>query len=640
MERKMVAAFIADIYRDMVRKTQYGVIQSAKRNNAKILFFTSFCDNYNHIEVKHFNDYDHGDFAIYKLPDLEKYDGLITFDSYLPDRFIEPVNKLKQEAPCPVVTLGDVRDFSYNVVNDQKRSYMELIEHLISEHNCKDMIHVAGRMEMPFSRERLQVFKDTLEKHGLPNGEDRIVYGNLWYSCGDAAVAEIMKKYEKNADKIFPDAIVCANDYMAMGVITAIEKKGFSVPEDVIVVGYDDVIQAEYNDPSVTTSAQPFEQVGKDGVNILAAIWAGRETPKTIAEPGIIKRRQSCGCEPKMTYKQDDLRESYSVTIDKLGMLSTSITNLVLSGSQAETAKDLFDRIEQSCRSDNGFSNAVLCLMEGWENQKEIYTHEDFKDVRFEVACGIYNDRPVKREKLPVGQLLPDDMLNDPEPYYIIPIHHLQYFIGYYIISPDLEDLTHDNVKSWFINISTLLENWRLKKELKISFDQLKLMYNTDVLTGLYNRRGYGMNFEEYYDSCIENQTNLAVFLIDMDNMKQINDNFGHDEGDYCLCTIANSMKAACVADEVCIRSGGDEFVVLAKDYDDEKVETYKSRLRQLITETCESDEKPFDIAVSIGCYKDIPQTGSEKSIAEISEDYLREADTLMYVEKKQHKGK
>ncbi len=640
MDRKNVAVYVADIYRDIVRKTQYGVIQSAKRNNVKLLFFTSFSDNYSNIEVKELSDYDKGDFAIYMLPDLSTVDGLISFDSYMPEIFAEPVNKLKKEAPCPVITLGDIKDFSYNVVNDQKRSYMELIEHLIVDHGCREMVHVAGRMSMSFARERVKVFKDTLSKYNIPNEDSRIVYGNLWYDCGPDMVTQILELYENNPNRILPDAIVCANDYMAMGVISALESKGYSVPEDVIVTGYDNVIQAEYNDPSVTTSSQPFEQVGKDGVNLLTKIWAGKNVPHTTAEPGIIMRRQTCGCEPKKTYKQDNLRESYSVTIEKLGLLSHTISNLILSVSTAQTDQEIFDKIEANCRQDTGFKTAVLCLMDKWDCQKEITSHADFANSQFDVVCGMYKDRPIRRERLPKGHLIPKEMLEDDEPYYIVPIHHLKYFMGYYIISPDLEELSQANIKSWFINISTILENWRLKKELALSFERLKNLSVTDVLTGLYNRRGYNSHFEAYYNDVLETKTSLAVFLIDMDNMKTINDNYGHDEGDYCLCTIANSMKKASKSNEICIRSGGDEFVVLAKNYTQEKADNYINNLRKYISERCTEDEKPFDISVSIGCYMTTPDSDSELSITEISENYLREADALMYKEKKEHKQK
>ena len=638
MERKLVAAFVADIYRDMVRKTQYGAIMAAKRNNVKLLFYTIFSDNYSNLEYTELTNYDIGEFAIYHLPDLNKYSGLIAFDSYMPEIIIDPLNELKRNAPCPVVTLGDIHDFSYNVVNDQERSFMELIEHLIVEHECKDLVHVAGRLEMSFSRDRVQVFKKTLDKYHLPNEDNRIIQGNLWYDCGERVVNQILDRYVHNVDKILPDAIVCANDYMAIGVIEALDKKGFSVPEDVIVTGYDDVIQANYNDPSITTSSQPFEQVGKNGINILVDLWNKKQVPHVVAEPGIIMKRQSCGCEPKKIYKQDDLRESYNNTIVKLGQLSESITDMIIMMSNAETDDDVFDVIEANCCKGNGFNNAILCLMDNWEQQKIVKSHEDLKDADFRVVCGIYNKKSIKREKLPRGQYLPDRLMNDSESYYLVPIHHLQYFMGYFIVSPDLEELAQTNIKTWFINIGSMLENWRLKKELKRSLNELESLYMTDMLTGLFNRRGYAINFPKYYKDALEKNRDIAVFVIDMDNMKYINDTYGHDEGDYCLCTIGKAMRKASLGNEICIRSGGDEFVVLANNYNEEKKNKYIEKIRKIIDITCENDEKPFNISISIGCFIATPKTCDNISLTSLSEEYLREADTLMYIEKKEHK--
>lgn len=99
MERKLVAAFVADIYRDMVRKTQYGAIMAAKRHNVKLLFYTIFSDNYNNKGITALTDYDIGEFAIYHLPNLNKYSGLIAFDSYMPELIIDPLNDIKRNAP-------------------------------------------------------------------------------------------------------------------------------------------------------------------------------------------------------------------------------------------------------------------------------------------------------------------------------------------------------------------------------------------------------------------------------------------------------------------------------------------------------------------------------------------------------------
>ena len=640
MKRKVVAAFIADIYQDMVKETEYGSIQEAKRQNVKLLYFASFSDNFSNTEYTRFSNYDVGDVAIYKLPNLNNFDGLITYDSYMPDLFLGTINDIKKSSPCPVVTLGDVSDYSYNVINDHTISLMELIDHLIMDHGCKELIHVAGNMDLSFCQERVEVFKKTMEKHKLPYDESNIVIGNLWYDCAERVVDQILDKYKMNSERLLPDAIVCANDYMAIGVTDELKKRGYSVPEEIIVTGYDDVIQSRFHDPSITTSAQPFEQVGKNGIKVLSKIWEGQEVPHITTEPGILKCRQSCGCMPKHIYQEDELKDNYATVITKLGRLSQSCTNLILSISSAETNDDVFDKIEESCCRETGFKNAVLCLMDGWEKQRVINESKDFDDCTFNVVCGIYDGRPVRRKKLKKGQLLPKEMMDDAEAYYLVPVHHMQYFLGYFIISPDLKNMSQANIKSWFINVSTMLENWRVKQELKVAVERLENLYATDTLTGMYNRRGYSLHFPSYYKECQQEGTGLAVLLIDMDNLKITNDSYGHDEGDYCLITIGRAMKEASTGDEICIRSGGDEFVILAKNYDEDKCTALASRIRKNIEEACLQDDKPYDISVSIGCYLRVPTRNDGLDITSISEDYLREADKLMYIEKKQHKGR
>ena len=97
MDRKIVAAFIADIYRDMVKETQYGTIMAAKRFGVKLLFFASFSDNFSNAQYSRISNYDIGDSAIYKLPNLQNFDGLITYDSYMPSIFIKLINDLKEK---------------------------------------------------------------------------------------------------------------------------------------------------------------------------------------------------------------------------------------------------------------------------------------------------------------------------------------------------------------------------------------------------------------------------------------------------------------------------------------------------------------------------------------------------------------
>ena len=634
MERKKVAVFISALYEDMVRETVEGMLSAAENENIKFVFFASFADNHTSQNYDRYQDYDTGDFVVYLLPDLKDYDALITYDTYMTGSFIEPIDKLKKVAPCPVITLGTVKPGTHSVVNDQDLSFMELIEHLIRDHGCQDLVHIAGPRERSFCVERIDIFRKAMSASNLPCGEDRIFYGTLRPECGAEVVPQILERRASQGLKALPDAIVCVNDYTAIGVIQALESLGYKVPDDVIVTGYDDILRAQFNEPTITTSAQPFFRVGRTGMEALLRILRGETVKDVVSVPGTLCRRQSCGCEPLNVYKKDLIREKYIRTVSNLESLALSNTNLILGGAVDESRDEILREIEDGCLRETGFRSAVLCLMEGWEQRKMIRHRYSLKDQSFDVVCGVLNGKPVRRRKLPKGQLLPDEMMSDSKPYYIFPVHHLQYFYGYFIVDPDLREMEQLHIKSWLVSISAVLSNWYLRRQLTDTVAELEVLYQTDTLTGLYNRRGYYRFFESYYEECREAGTELAVFLIDMNGMKRINDRYGHAEGDFCLCIIADAMRKSAMMDEVCIRTGGDEFVVLAKNYDENKENTFISLFREEIGRSIRKAGKNYQVTVSIGCFRKVPDPAGNVSIQGEAELFLRNADQAMYEEK------
>ena len=159
------------------------------------------------------------------------------------------------------------------------------------------------------------------------------------------------------------------------------------------------------------------------------------------------------------------------------------------------------------------------------------------------------------------------------------------------------------------------------------------------MLTELYNRRGLEEFFREFFDECIRNNTGLAVMAFDMDDLKVINDNYGHNEGDYGLKTIAYAMSRAVNGNEICARSGGDEFIVIAKNYTYEKASEFVTRVREIIAQKTALDDKPYKVVVSSGVHIMFPEDSYEGDAHKVFEDCLKEADAAMYIEKKQHKA-
>ena len=154
---------------------------------------------------------------------------------------------------------------------------------------------------------------------------------------------------------------------------------------------------------------------------------------------------------------------------------------------------------------------------------------------------------------------------------------------------------------------------------------ELKHRVNTDPLTGLYNRRGMQL----FLNELLETRTEFAVLAIDIDFFKQINDQYGHDQGDVVLKTLAQIMLTNFREQDVCCRSGGEEFLVLMTTADANVVYKAAERLRKTMQETTINQMGQITISVGIAFW---PRDAEDVS------DVLKLADNKLYEAK--HDGR
>ena len=643
--RKKVAVFSPNIYEPMTHAIQEGISKAALELGIKVMFFVSFSDDFSDKIFEQYRLYDEGDIAAFELPDLDTFDGIIRVDLSYNPYCLEHLDNRLSKAKIPIINVGGYDERYFNVISNEYDSFINIVEHLIKKHGCKDIYHLAGMRERNFTQTRINAYRDALEKNGIPFDENKVYYGTLWHDCGDAALDYILDDCSKHGSK-YPDAIVCANDYSAVGLIDACHKRGIDVPGDIRVTGYDGLEEAYQGYPSITTGAQPFYRSGYESIMTLRDMWNGDEHGNGRTIPGELVCNQSCGCKDMGTYNVEDIRGVYIRRLDRVSELAQSTTSLILSVSSAGTMEECFSEITKNSSIDSGFTDMLLCLAPNWESQRVITDDFSKQDEDMTVVAGFIGDKPVSRETFRKKDLLPPDLLSDPKPYYIFAIHHLQHYMGYLIVSPQNEAHEATFMKSWIVNLGSMLENWRIRHKLNMAVQRMENLYNRDMLTNLYNRHGYDMFFTEIFRECRSKHIPIGVMMIDMDDLKLVNDNFGHAEGDYSLCSIADGMRYAAINGEVCLRTGGDEFVVLAKNYTDAKAATFAETLRLYIQERIKRHKKNYTFSVSIGtCIKippesdDTDEDAEEAAIRAFSEEYLRIADAKMYEEKKQHKA-
>lgn len=174
-------------------------------------------------------------------------------------------------------------------------------------------------------------------------------------------------------------------------------------------------------------------------------------------------------------------------------------------------------------------------------------------------------------------------------------------------------------VKSWYYEATQLKRSILAGLELlNRKIGKLNLDSITDPLTGLVNRRGAQLALEEW-----ENDVRpFAVVLMDIDHFKQINDQFGHDAGDRTLQFLATQMRKVASSNDVLCRSGGEEFMMLLPDTDQQDAAQVAERLRRVMEESLETAGRPVTLSFGVAHY---PQTST------LPEKVLKAADEALY---------
>ena len=151
------------------------------------------------------------------------------------------------------------------------------------------------------------------------------------------------------------------------------------------------------------------------------------------------------------------------------------------------------------------------------------------------------------------------------------------------------------------IDINVLYRSIRYSIERNSLIRQLKSISITDELTGLYNRRGFLTLAKKQLELAARINKTMWLIYVDIDNMKWINDNLGHPEGDNALRNTANIIKQSFRESDILARIGGDEFAVVALEDSKAGADSMISRISNDMTSFNSKEKKPYQLSVSIG---------------------------------------
>ena len=219
-----------------------------------------------------------------------------------------------------------------------------------------------------------------------------------------------------------------------------------------------------------------------------------------------------------------------------------------------------------------------------------------------------------------------NDIFKEPQVYYFAPIHFGKVCLGYAVLQNDLGNPGQigEVFRNYLRNINNALEMSRTKY-------RSTYLAEHDAMTGLKNRRGMEFALLPKIKNADENASIFAI-MIDMDGLKKRNDKYGHSEGDNGIMTVAKAVRSITDENEICVRGGGDEFMILGVgDYTDHQLREKLSRFRGYLESANETMSIPVEASIGYSLQKLDKNEGYQV--------VLDKADEKMYEDKRTKKS-
>lgn len=218
-----------------------------------------------------------------KILQEKKVDGIILTSSH------SNLGRELDQVPVPVVLVDrDVKTDKHVgrvTVDNELGGY--LAAKLMLDKGCTEIGHITARLEFKPSAERFKGFQKGLEESGITMHRDSLYAGLFTMETGYEG-ARILLSNRKL------DGIFCGNDLIAIGAIKALKEMGKSIPEDVRIIGFDDIALAQYIDPPLTTIRQPIYNLGESSIRVLISMIENGICENTVVLQPEVMVRESC----------------------------------------------------------------------------------------------------------------------------------------------------------------------------------------------------------------------------------------------------------------------------------------------------------------------------------------------------------
>ena len=621
-----IAIFANGFSNEFVEQVVSGLQRKAKADGIDLFLFVTYCSPGDH-ELQN-----KCQLNIFHLPEPDEFDGaiMLTNTYNFPDEQ-ERVCARFQRAGVPMLSLEvDVPNMSC-IKTENYKGIKELAEHLIAHHNAKKIIYVNGVEGNVENQTRRQALIDVLNEHGLELYDEFICDFGFF-------TAYLQMKWFLEAGKELPDAIVCANDNMALGVDSALTEKGYNVPEDVLLTGFDMIKDGQHTFPILSTVSRGWDKFGELAYDKLMYQISHPDERFTEVYDSFFVPSESCGCrasEEAVKNRFNAIRNFYFDNLQK------EIMDLFFMGMQVPLSfaikkEDFYDKGIKSINDIPQLGpDYCLCTEPEFFEMNDDHYPERIRGYGSDMDV-LYELRDGKRHTLrhfDSKHLYPDYVKKEGESnlYIFAPLNYLNFIIGYLAIKNTPTLLYNLGLSRFLKSMNAQLFSMRRHIFSERTNEELKKVYMTDALTGMYNRTGCEKVLYGFISSRKEiDQKSILVFA-DIDRMKTINDLYGHLNGDFAIRATAEAFRTYSPKEWIFGRYGGDEFIAVGPCPDEDTIEDLIKQISDSMSNSFKALNLAFMLHASIGYT--VIEPGDDASI----DDYIDRADKYMYAEKEKY---
>ncbi len=528
----VIAAQVSDIEQ---REILQGIISTSQNFNIDIAVISNI---YNPNEP---SDVLKNENTIYDLISSEIYDGLILISEAIINTELRQQikeNLLKKQS-IPIIVIGTEQpDFvlpNFKFINTSDAKDMEdITNHLIKVHGFTEIAILSGHEFLEASHLRVAGYRSALEQNGITFNENNVFFGDFWLNSGK----ELAKRYSKG-ELHLPEAIICANDYMAYGLIDELLEQDIQVPEDVTVVGYEYIRERHLHTPILTTFHRNRKAVGSQAVKMLVKRINGDCSDKDEIFTGAIITGNSCTCgvvklQLKEELKFAKLKQTYEF-LNLFSQLEHRLTECQTLEAYIQVCRDFKYLIRN-------VQEIYLCLFDDWYKK-----NPDPETISLSCYSILNEQSLISLKKHDIFGVFSGKA----SVYYFSPIFFAERTLGYVILRYDTPDVYDHIFRNWLKTISNGLEFLRMKNDIKYLTQCQNLSKKRDMLTGMYNAVG----MKSACISAIEEENSkryliaLKICLFHRPNSELI-----HEEQISALIDASEAVREFCGNNAICGR--------------------------------------------------------------------------------------